>query len=112
MFTEMGDQKDSGLRGDGGRVRQASRGPMGTLIWASHSSQPEARGRGLAVEKERSLGMQLVSARPGGGLPHGPGCLHHSLPKHGTMTLPSDPILSPAALRDPGLQPFEPSFPI
>lgn len=64
MFTEMGDQRDSGLGSDGGRVRQASRGPVGTLIWASHSSQPEARGRGrgLAVEKERSLGMQLVSA--------------------------------------------------
>lgn len=65
MFTEMGGQRDSGLGDDGGRVRQASRGPTGTLIWASHSSQPEAkgRGRGLEVEKKgRSLGMQLVSA--------------------------------------------------
>ena len=67
MFTEMGGQRDSGLGDDGGRVRRASRGPKGTLIWASHSSQPEARGRGrgrgLEVEKKgRSLGMQLVSA--------------------------------------------------
>lgn len=64
-FHVYRDGRPEGLRtgGDGGRVRQASRGPMGTLIWASHSSQPEARGRGLAVEKkERSLGMQLVSA--------------------------------------------------